>query len=271
MTTIYSRIAKVSSVLVGQMSPDKRNTQQNYDYISADMVLQEAGKAMSENGLVIIPTITAECTESIEYTDNYGKAKTRFDSVIEFDMIVADDTETIKAHWLGRGTDYSSPDKAVYKAITSGHKYFLMKLFCIGIGNEDSEHDELKNEPRPQVTKPTAQKPTPAVYANEQKPAAKQAAGQKPTIAMLNKLHAIGTQKFGPEWDDARHELIGELTEGRTQSSKDLTYEECVKLAETMKEFSGYTAPDLPKESHGEQDNTMYDNSDADGAWDSMH
>ena len=78
-----------------------------------------------------------------------------------------------------------------------------------------------------------------------QKPAAKQAAGQKPTIAMLNKLHAIGTQKFGPEWDDARHELIGKLTDGRTNSSKDLTYEECVKMAETIKSFADYEDADL--------------------------
>jgi hypothetical protein len=83
------------------------------------------------------------------------------------------------------------------------------------------------------VTKPEPQ-PQP------QKPAAKQSAGQKPTIAMLNKLHAIGTQKFGDSWDDARHELIGTLTNGRTQSSKELSYEECVKLAETIKSFADY-------------------------------
>jgi phage recombination protein Bet len=88
------------------------------------------------------------------------------------------------------------------------------------------------------VTPVTKQAPEP------QKQAAKQTAAQKPTIAMLNKLHAIGTQKFGPEWDDARHELVGKLTDGRSQSSKDLTYEEVVKFAEQLKSFSDYVAPD---------------------------
>jgi hypothetical protein len=57
---------------------------------------------------------------------------------------------------------------------------------------------------------------------------------------MFNKLHAIGVQKFGPEWDDARHELIGKLTDGRTQSSRQLTYDEVVRLAELVKSFADF-------------------------------
>ena len=40
-----------------------------------------------------------------------------------------------------------------------------------------------------------------------------------PTKAMMNKLHALGQQKFGPEWEDARHDLIAKMTDGRTNSS----------------------------------------------------
>ncbi len=64
-----------------------------------------------------------------------------------------------------------------------------------------------------------------------------------PTKAMMNKLHALGQQKFGPEWEDARHELIAKMTDGRTKSSKDLDYGEVVRLAETIKTFNDYVEP----------------------------
>ena len=64
-----------------------------------------------------------------------------------------------------------------------------------------------------------------------------------PTKAMMNKLHALGVQKFGPEWEDARHELIAKMTDGRTKSSKDLDYAEVVQLAELIKTFNDYVEP----------------------------
>jgi len=70
-------------------------------------------------------------------------------------------TEYIVA-WFGMGSDYTVPDKALYKAITSGHKYFVSKLFCIGEGNEDSEHET--EEPAKPANKP-AQRPAPQAPA----------------------------------------------------------------------------------------------------------
>lgn len=84
---------------------------------------------------------------------------------------------------------------------------------------------------------PTQRQPEPAAVTTA--PETK----HMPTKAMMNKLHAIGVQKFGPEWDDARHELVGKLTEGRTRSSTDLDYAEVVKLAETIKTFNDYIEP----------------------------
>jgi hypothetical protein len=235
---IYAKIAKVSSVLVGRLSADKRNTQQNYDYISADLVLQEAGRAMAENELVVIPTITAEATETINYVDGYGKAKSRFDTVIEFDMIIGDDTGTVTAHWLGRGTDYSSPDKAMYKAITSGHKYFLMKLFNIGVGNEDGEHDEPRQQAAPKVP-PTPRPEHPAHTEAEQtgKPAVTDEQ-RKPSEAMLKKLYASGKAFYGDEWEAKRVELVKAVTKGRTDSSKLLTFDECRKLIDGISKLA---------------------------------
>ncbi len=77
-------------------------------------------------------------------------------------------------------------------------------------------------------------------------PTSEQVQAQKaaaPTKAMMNKLHVLGQQKFGPEWEDARHELIAKMTDGRTKSSKDLDYAEVVRLAELIKTFNDYIEP----------------------------
>ncbi len=135
--TLASKIAK-ASIEVGSLAADKRNKEQNYDYLSADQILQKAGDALSKNGVVIIPSITF--TE-IKTTDRGQGKPPRLDAQVCFLMTVTDGAEKHESEWVGFGTDYSTPDKAVYKAITSGHKYFEMKLLNISIGNEDGEHE----------------------------------------------------------------------------------------------------------------------------------
>lgn len=151
--TLVGKIA-AASIKVGALATDKTNTQQNYNYISADKVLERGGAALAAQGVVVIPTIKVEETIRHEGTNQYGKTQIRYDSIVEFDMRVTDGTDTLEAHWVGRGSDYAVPDKALYKAITSGHKYFLMKLLNIGVGNEDGEH-----ETQPDAQPQTPQKP----------------------------------------------------------------------------------------------------------------
>lgn len=50
------------------------------------------------------------------------------------------------------------------------------------------------------------------------------------------KLHALGTSIYGSgkAWDDARHNLVSEITTGQTTSANDLTPTECAKLIALM-------------------------------------
>jgi len=140
--TIASKIAKASVKVGGSLRADKRHEKQNYGYISADKILGVAGQALAEQGIAVIPAIMSASTELIEYTNSYGKGGSRIDATVNFLMKISDGESELDMMWFGMGTDYSTPDKALYKAITSGHKYFLMKLLNIGEGNEDSEHEE---------------------------------------------------------------------------------------------------------------------------------
>jgi len=138
-STLASRLA-AASVAVGALATDKRNAQQGYDYISADKILERCGDALAHAGVILIPSITAEDTQAIEVTTNRGTG-IRYDAAITFAMTLTDGETTLEFPWRGRGSDYAVPDKALYKAITSGHKYFMMKLLNVGVGNEDGEHE----------------------------------------------------------------------------------------------------------------------------------
>lgn len=150
---LIAKLAKASTA-VGALRPDKTNTDQNYSYISADKILQRAGDALAEVGVVILPAIISEETTVSEYTNNYNKTTRRFDAIVHFMMLVTDGDKELERPWVGRGSDYATPDKALYKAITSGHKYFLAKLLNVGIGNEDGEHESI-----PQMEAETASQP----------------------------------------------------------------------------------------------------------------
>lgn len=147
MSTLYEKLAK-ATLDVGGFVTDKTNKEQGYSYISADQVLERAGVALAKVGVVVVPAVVSH---DCQVVDRGGKSP-RIDAIVTFDMVVADTETELHALWVGRGSDYATPDKALYKAITSGHKYFLMKLLEISVGNEDSEHDEEKSNGRSEHT-----------------------------------------------------------------------------------------------------------------------
>jgi hypothetical protein len=150
-TTLATRIAAASKDVGGKLKTDKTNTQQNYSYISADKILSVCGQALAEEGVVVFPSVTNDDT----HKEEGGK---RYDARVTLVFTISDGTNGIEMPWVGYGSDYAVPDKAIYKAITSGHKYFLMKLLNIGAGNEDGEHEEEQPKPaaRPQQRSPLA-------------------------------------------------------------------------------------------------------------------
>ena len=198
MNTLIAKLAKASQK-VGALATDKVNASQNYAYISADKILQRVGDALAEVGVVVVPSIINESTNETNYTDNYGKAKTRYDAIVTFEMLVSDGEGELRAGWVGRGSDFAVPDKALYKAITSGHKYYLAKLLNVGVGNEDGEH-EVEDAPR------SPQKATTPTNGATESPRA--------TAAQLSEIERLGALAYGDEWDANQHKLADWQSKG---------------------------------------------------------
>lgn len=143
--TLVTKIAKAGQSVGGKLKADKTNVEQRYDYISADQILSVCGQALFEQGVVVIPEADALNVSTVSYTNSRGQEKSRYDATVEFVMTITDGDKSIEARWSGMGSDYAVPDKALYKAMTSGHKYFLMKLLNVGEGNPDSEHEPAED------------------------------------------------------------------------------------------------------------------------------
>lgn len=121
---------------IGSLEADARNDYDGYDYISADKILERVGRVLGDNGLAIVPAVTDADVE------NVGEKKAIWLASVNMEMhLLQDDEVLLSVPWFGSGVDYRVPDKAIYKAMTSGHKYFLTKLLMIGVGNEDGEHE----------------------------------------------------------------------------------------------------------------------------------
>jgi hypothetical protein len=156
---LVQRLAKATAEVGGKLKADKRNAEQGYNYVSADKILAACGQALADNGIVVIPSIVKQEINVIDRGNN----KFRYDATVDLCLKVTDGVSSFEEPWYGMGSDYSVPDKALYKAITSGHKYFLSKLFCIGEGNEDGEHENGEDQPapRPAQARPSNSKPAP--------------------------------------------------------------------------------------------------------------
>lgn len=217
MTTLVAKIT-AASLKVGALATDKRNVQQNYDYISADKILERVGDALAKQGVVIFPSIVSEVTESVAT----GNGKSRYDCTVHFGMIVSDGETQIELPWCGKGSDYAVPDKALYKAITSGHKYFLMKLLNVGVGNEDSEH-EVPDEPK-QNQVATGD----VVFNTPSKP--------RVTKTQVDELNVLGKNFYGEnEWKEQAPKLAYAVSKGATQELGELMASEAVKLIDGIK------------------------------------
>lgn len=233
--TLAAKIAKASADVGGRLKADKTNTQDRYNYISADKILAECGQALAAVGVAVIPAMT---DADINIGETAG-GKRRFDARVAFVMTVTDGETESAQPWFGFGADYTTPDKAVYKAVTSGHKYFLSKLLMIGEGNEDGEHEAAPEAPQQAPARQANGKPAPVQVATGNGAPAVQngsADADKPSDKQQKALHAKGMDFYGSKevWTLKRAEIVKSVTHGRSESASDLTKAEMKVLLDGL-------------------------------------
>lgn len=231
--TIAAKIAKASADVGGKLKADKTNMQDKYDYISANKILSECGQALAAQGVTVIPSMT-DAEVNIGTT---AGGKNRYDARVTFAMTVTDGDSEMVFPWYGFGADYTTPDKAVYKAITSGHKYFVSKLLMIGEGNEDGEHESAPDNGNhtPQQAQNGKPKQEPAQPAQN---GHSETNGNGPSKKQLDMMFAIGVKLYGKDvWNNGkRAQLVSHFTKKRTDSAAEMTPQECSAMLDALKE-----------------------------------
>jgi hypothetical protein len=147
MTTNKNAIANAIAQIPA-IEADEHNDYDGYDYVSAKRILEIAGNAFAENNIVVVPSVT---DSNVEYRGDQKKGFWLANLKMEMSIFI--DGELFSSvQWVGSGVDYRVPDKAVWKAVTGGHRYFVSKLLMIAEGTEgldSSVHQPARTEELP--------------------------------------------------------------------------------------------------------------------------
>lgn len=134
---------KVAAAIIevnGGGAPQGFNDDKGYPYFTAAQVQEVTlRKALARRGVVVIPQVTNHDLDLTTIAGERGD-RTRYDSRITMVFTITDGYESYTAQWVGAGSDWTTPDKGLYGAITSGHKYWLLKVFGIAADESDTEH-----------------------------------------------------------------------------------------------------------------------------------
>ena len=146
MTKMIAQALSNVMAKVSYIQKTGHNKFHGYKYVSESDLLEKLRPAMTEEGLVLIPSY---------HSSHSDPASGNIDVIIAYTLIhKSGEVWPEKIMAIGCGNDRAKNgligDKGVYKAITGANKYLLFKLFQIETG-DDPERDETPVSAPPKV------------------------------------------------------------------------------------------------------------------------
>jgi len=146
MTKMIAQALSNVMAKVSYIQKTGHNKFHGYKYVSESDLLEKLRPAMTEEGLVLIPSY---------HSSHSDPASGNIDVIIAYTLIhKSGEVWPEKIMAIGCGNDRAKNgligDKGVYKAITGANKYLLFKLFQIETG-DDPERDETPVAAAPKV------------------------------------------------------------------------------------------------------------------------
>jgi len=133
---------------IGYLQKDKKNTMQNYSYLSEAKIKDTIQGKFEEHGIVFNYSTTDVREYEISPT---SKGTKQFLTIASgtYKFLDADSDMEISGTWFGSGSD--TGDKGLYKAITGGIKYVLNTNFLIPTGDDPEKDDSDNGNGKPPV------------------------------------------------------------------------------------------------------------------------
>lgn len=138
-TCIAEAIGEVLEATKDGVPKTGRNNHGGYNYASEDDVLNTIRPAMGKAGLILIPSTSGPAR--IEHGQTQ-KGSSNVTAYVTMEYTLAHVSGAVwpeKLHSEGMATD--TQDKAVAQAITSAHKYFMLKFFMLAT-DQDPDRDK---------------------------------------------------------------------------------------------------------------------------------
>lgn len=154
--TLAAKLAKIGQA-VGAIEKSGVNQQQRYNFIPYSEVAARTREQLAKNNVAIVPMVTE--VERDEVRTRNGSVGYHYILKMEFTITDGDSDSRIVSEWFGESTDYG--DKGINKAITSGTKYFLMRLFNVSEA-ESEDADATTPEEASEITRQLNVRPGPA-------------------------------------------------------------------------------------------------------------
>ena len=179
---IYQRMQKAMED-IGTVKKDKKNTFQNYEYVSDEAIKAVVHKALVKHGIIFTLSCTKHEMDKRDGTNSQGKPVTMTTSRMSFVYHftnVDEPTDQIEGCWESSADDTS--DKSHTKAITYAIREIIKSNFVISTGEPDPDGET------PQIAKAT-------VYQQSNKKSADAYAGateaQIKYLSSLRKTHEM--------------------------------------------------------------------------------
>lgn len=134
--------AKLVQILeaVGTVEKKGYNKAQNYNFVRETDLVDKIRPAMAKLGVYLHQSVIEHRLEPL-YETRAGGTMYLTTVQVSFTWVDGATGETWPVPGVFPGTGADTGDKGVYKALTGAEKYFLMKTFLIGTG-DDPEGDE---------------------------------------------------------------------------------------------------------------------------------
>lgn len=150
-----SLVAKLAEVMaaVERIPKRGRNDFHKYDYATEADIVATVRQELAARQVMLIPAVEAVTRDPV---GEKGSVLTTL--VMSFTFLDGESSESITRPWLGCGSD--KDDKGIYKAMTGGEKYFLLKTFLMPTGDDPEADDKPKGTvvtaPAPPAAVPVA-------------------------------------------------------------------------------------------------------------------
>lgn len=136
--TLYRKIAAVAGA-IDRVGKDGYNPQLKYKYATPATIMEAVKPLLAEQNLAIVPMMHGVIKEPTGSKTQSGAEKVLTRVEMNYVIIDGETGESLSCAWVGEGEDWS--DKGIAKAQTIALRTFLIQLFQIPSGDEETDAD----------------------------------------------------------------------------------------------------------------------------------